>query len=85
MSNGNDNLEIWVKISQQIGELTSSINACLDKISNHEQRIVSLEKERTGSIKTSIVEWLVKGIVASIFVIGTLTGAGGLLKGIFGL
>lgn len=31
-----DNLEIWVKISQQIGELNANTKSVLDKLTNHE-------------------------------------------------
>ena len=79
------NLEIWVKISQQIGELNGFIKTALDKLADHEKRIDELEKGKVTSFKDDMIKLLVKGLVASIFVIGSLSGAGALLKGIFGL
>ena len=38
-----NNLDIWVKISSQIGELNASVKSVLDKLTNHEQRLTSLE------------------------------------------
>lgn len=80
-----DNLDIWVKISTQIGELNGFIKTALDKLADHEKRIDDLEKGKSGSFKDDMIKLLIKGLVASIFVIGSLSGAGALLKGIFGL
>lgn len=82
MSADKDNLDIWVKISTQIGELNGSIKSVLDKLADHESRLNSLEQSK-NSIKDVVVQWLLKGLIASIFIIGSLTGAGSLLKGIF--
>ena len=79
----NDHLDIWVKISQQIGELNGFIKTALDKLADHEKRLDDLEKERGSSLKDTVVQLLVKGLVASVFVIGSLTGAGTILKNIF--
>ena len=81
--NNTDHLDIWVKISTQIGELNGFIKTALDKIADHEKRIYDLEKGNCVSFKDDIVKWLVRGLVASIFVIGTLTGAGTILQRIF--
>ena len=79
-----ENLDIWIKISQQIGELNSSVKATLEKLTEHEHRITSLEQNKIG-IKDTVITWLVKGLVASIMVIGSLTGAASLIKAVFGL
>ena len=81
--NNTDHLDIWVKISTQIGELNGFIKTALDKIADHEKRIYDLEKGNCASFKDDIVKWLVRGLVASIFIIGTLTGAGTILQRIF--
>lgn len=80
-----DHLDIWVKISTQIGELNGFIKTALDKLADHEKRIDDLEKGKNSSWKDDLLKWLVRGIVASILVIGSLTGAAGLIKGVFGL
>ena len=79
-----ENLDIWVKISQQIGELNGFIKSALDKLADHEKRIGELEKGKIG-LKDTVISWLVKGLVASIMVIGSLTGAASLIKAVFGL
>ena len=76
----NDHLDIWVKISTQIGELNGFIKTALDKLADHERRLDDLEKGKGNSLKDTIIQWLVKGLVASVFVIGSLCGAGSILK-----
>ena len=81
----NDHLDIWVKISTQIGELNGLIKTALDKIADHEKRLDDLEKGKNLSWKDDLLKWLARGLVASILVIGSLTGAAGLIKSVFGL
>lgn len=83
----NTELDIWVKISQQIGELSASVKMVLSKLTEHEHRLDALEKtdmSGNGSIKDNIVKWLVIALVGSISVIVTLTGAGAILKQLLG-
>lgn len=83
----NTELDIWVKISQQIGELSASVKMVLSKLTEHEHRLDALEKtdkSGNGSIKDNIVKWLVIALVGSISVIATLTGSGAILKHLIG-
>lgn len=81
--NDTDHLDIWVKISTQIGELSGLIKTTLERLADHEKRLDDLERGKGASFKDDVVKWLVRGLVASIFVIGTLTGAGTILQKIF--
>ena len=85
MNNDTDHLEIWVKISAQIGELNGFIKTALDKLADHEKRIDDLEKSKNYSFKDNLIQLLVKGLVASIFVIGSITGASAMIKHVLGL
>ena len=85
MSSDTDHLDIWVKISTQIGELNGFIKTALDKLADHEKRLDDLEKGKNGSFKDTLIQLLVKGLVASIFVIGSLTGASAMIKQVLGL
>lgn len=85
MINDTDHLEIWVKISTQIGELNGFIKTALDKLADHEKRIDILERGKSGSFKDNLIQLLVKGLVASIFVIGSITGASAMIKHVLGL
>lgn len=80
-----DHLDIWVKISTQIGELNGFIKTALDKLADHEKRIDELEKGKNYSFKDNLIQLLVKGLVASIFVIGSITGASAMIKHVLGL
>ena len=85
MNNDTDHLDIWVQISTQIGELNGFIKTALDKLADHEKRIDNLEKGKNVSFKDNLIQLLVKGIVASIFVIGSITGASAMIKHVLGL
>lgn len=79
-----DHLDIWVKISTQLGELNGLIKTALDKIADHEKRLDDLEKGNSSNWKDDLLKWLVRGLVASIFVIGSLTGASAMIKQVLG-
>lgn len=79
-----DHLDIWVKISQQIGELNGFIKTALEKIADHEKRLDDLERKGGNTsihdIKDTIIMWLVKGVVVAFITIGSLTGASALIQ-----
>ena len=83
MADKEDHLDIWVKISQQIGELNGFIKTALDKLADHEKRIDDLEKGK-GGVKDNIVKWLVMALIGSIGVIATLTGSTAIIKTMLG-
>ena len=80
-------LETLIEIKAQLAELNANQKNLQAIIVNHENRITNIEsatvKEKT-SFKDDIIQMLVKGIVGSIFVIGSLAGAGGILAKILG-
>ena len=83
-----ENLDIWVKISQQIGELNASIKNVLDNISNHEGRILRLERnsnERHENWKNDLLMLLAKAVVVGSVAVATLVGGGSVLAKIFGV
>ena len=41
-----DHLDIWVKISQQLGELSGLVKTTLEKLADHEKRLDDLEKSK---------------------------------------
>lgn len=59
------------------------MRAVLDTLAKHESRLHELETGK-NNLKDTMVQWLVKGLVAAVVTIGTLTGAGALLQKIFG-
>ena len=80
-------LETLIEIKAQLAELNANQKNLQAILVNHENRIISIEstttKEKT-SFKDDIIRLLIKGIVGSIFVIGSLAGAGSILAKIFG-
>ena len=80
-------LETLIEIKAQLAELNANQKNFHAILVNHENRITSIEstttKEKT-SLKDDIIQLMIKGLVASIFVIGSLAGAGGILAKILG-
>lgn len=76
--------DLIIRMTSELSSLNANMKSVLDKLSSHEQRITNLEQNKS-TIKDTTIQWLIKGIIASVFVIGSLTGAGSLLKGIFGV
>ena len=76
-------LETLIEIKSQLAELNANQKNLQAILENHENRISSIEssttKEKT-SLKDDLIQMLVKGIVGSIFVIGSLTGSAGLIS-----
>ena len=77
--------DLAIKITAELSALNANMKNVLDKLADHEKRIDDLEKGKNSNWKDDLLRWLVRGIVASILVIGSLTGAAGLIKGVFGL
>lgn len=77
--------DLAIKITAELSALNANMKNVLDKLADHEKRIDDLEKGKNSSWKDDLLKWLVRGIVASILVIGSLTGAAGLIKSVFGL
>ena len=80
-------LETLIDIKSQLAELNANQKNLQAILVNHENRITNIAsataKEKT-SFKDDIIQMLIKGLVGSIFVIGSLAGAGGILAKILG-
>ena len=80
-------LEALIEIKAQLAELNANQKNLQAILVNHENRITSIEstttKEKT-SFKDDIIQLLIKGLVGSIFIIGSLAGAGSILAKILG-
>lgn len=80
-----DKLEdLVIKITSELSTLNANMKSVLDKLTSHEQRISALEQNKIG-LKDTVIMWLVKGIIASIMIIGSLTGAASLIQKVLGL
>ena len=80
-------LETLIEIKAQLAELNANQKNLQAILVNHENRINSIEsttvKEKT-SFKDDLIQLMIKGLVGSIFIIGSLAGAGGILAKILG-
>ena len=74
----NKEIDIWVKISEQIGSLTSEIKSVMDKLTQHEQRLTKLEDNRS-SLKDDFLKMLVKTLTVSIVGLIVLGGSGAVI------
>ena len=72
--------DLAIKITAELSSLNANMKNVLDKLADHEKRIDNLEKGKNFSFKDNLIQLLVKGLVASIFVIGSITGASAMIK-----
>lgn len=79
-------LELIIDIKSKLSSIDTKVDGIAQRLENHEHRITSLEKGSGDKKdwKNDLIGLLVKGVVASIFVIGSLAGAGSILAKIFG-
>ena len=80
-------LETLIKIEAQLAELNANQKNLQAILVNHENRITNIESttvKEKPSFKDDIIQLLIRGLVGSIFVIGSLAGAGGILAKILG-
>lgn len=76
--------ELLLRFTESISELNANMKSALEKIANHESRLSNLENGKC-SLKDTAIQWLVKGLVASILTVASLAGAGGLIVKFFGV
>lgn len=76
--------ELIINITSELAALNANMKSVLDKLTSHEQRISALEQGKMN-LKDTIVQWLVKGLIASIMIIGSLTGASALIQKVLGI
>lgn len=84
MMDDNQVTELIIKITSELASLNANMKSVLDKLTSHEQRISALEQGKIG-MKDTAIQWLVKGLIASLMIIGSLTGAAGLIKQVLGM
>lgn len=77
--------EFFIKLTSELSALNANMKNVLDKLTNHEQRLMSLEQKKDGDWKANLLMLLAKAIVIGAVSIGSLVGAGSLLKGLVGM
>lgn len=76
--------DIAIKITAELSALNANMKNVLDKLADHEKRLDDLERGKCG-FKDTVILWLVKGVIAAVMVIGSLTGASALIQKVLGL
>lgn len=76
--------DLLIKFTSTVSKLDATLSSIATRQQEHEIRIQKLEENKTG-LKNDVITWLVKGLVASIFVIASLTGASAIIQKVFGL
>lgn len=77
-----DSQDLTIQIVSQLSEMNANMKNVLDKLANHECRILQLEQVKP-SLKSDVVSLLVKALIIALITIGSLTGAAGLIQRIF--
>ena len=77
--------EFLIELNGQLQALNANMRNVLDKLTNHEQRLTSLEQKKEDGWKMQLMMLLAKAVVIGGVAIASLTGAGSLIKGVFGL
>lgn len=77
--------EFFIKLNGELQALNANMKNVLDKLTNHEQRLTTLETKKETDWKTQLIMLLAKASVIGAVSIGSLVGAGGLLSRIFGM
>lgn len=83
--------ELILKISSELAVLNAqskqqldSISKALDTIANHENRLTKLETTDKAGLKTTVIEWAVKGLVVAVIALGSIGGAGAVIAKFLG-
>lgn len=76
--------DLIIKFTAELSSLNANMKSVLEKLSVHEQRISNLENSKS-SIKDDIVKWLVRALICSLAIIGSLTGSSALIGKLLGL
>ena len=75
--------DLTIQIVSQLAEMNANMRTVLERLSNHETRLMTLEKEQPTSLKSDLVALLVKALTIAVITIGSLTGAAGIIHKVF--
>ena len=71
--------EYFIKLNSELAALNENMKTVLDKLTNHEQRLTTLETKKDTDWKTQLLMLLAKATVIGMVAIGSLTGASGII------
>ncbi len=76
--------DIIIKLTGELSELNANMRSVLERLSNHEQRLTSLETKKEEGWKNQLLMLLAKASVIGAVAIAGLAGAGSIVAKIFG-
>lgn len=71
--------EYFIKLNSELAALNANMKNVLDKLTNHEQRLTTLETKKDADWKNQLLMLLAKATVIGLVAIGSLTGASGII------
>lgn len=71
--------EYFIKLNSELAALNENMKNVLDKLTNHEQRLTTLETKKDADWKNQLLMLLAKATVIGLVAIGSLTGASGII------
>ena len=77
--------EFFIKLNGELQALNTNMRHVLDKLTNHEQRLTSLEQRKDEGWKNQLLMLLAKAVVIGAVAIGSLSGASSIIAKIFGV
>lgn len=77
--------EFFIKLNGELQALNTNMRNVLDKLTNHEQRLTSLEQRKDEGWKNQLLMLLAKAVVIGAVAIGSLSGASSIIAKIFGV
>lgn len=77
--------EFFIKLTTELASLNANMKNVLDKLTNHEQRLMNLETKKDTSWQTQLLMLLAKAIVIGSIAVASLVGASGLIQKVVGM
>lgn len=72
--------EFIIKLTGELSALNANMKSVLDKLSNHEQRLTTLETKKDGDWKIQLLMLLAKATTIGLVALAGVAGAGGILS-----
>ena len=72
--------EFIIKLTGELSALNANMKSVLDKLSNHEQRLTTLETKKDNDWKVQLLMLLAKATTIGLVALAGVAGAGGILS-----
>lgn len=72
--------EFIIKLTGELSALNANMKSVLDKLSNHEQRLTTLETKKDSDWKVQLLMLLAKATTIGLVALAGVAGAGGILS-----